>query len=146
MKSLFGFLCLVLLQACCPGGADKEVSLDVSFSGSLELPLFDRIVAENANRNIVLKTLSGGSGTYSDFKLPVNTNADSTRYFFFRPGQIDTVVIRYTRIFNHSNCGLLIDFKNESVSKNTLSASAFVSLGLSGGLPGNFRNSINFSN
>lgn len=130
MKTAYIFLMLVFLQAC-KCGSQKEVSLDVSYSGFEDRPKFDRVVAEGAKRDILLTTKTENMDAYSEFKLPVDSNKDSCRYFFYQAGRVDTVVISYQKILDYGpdDCGFSIDFKEARVKKNTIHGTAYLNLG-----------------
>jgi hypothetical protein len=146
MTKLIIIVSMAVLTACCFKGVKKEVSLDVSMPPVQDGYVFQKVVADGGAKPIELKMMEYDNLSYMVFALPVNSNADSTRYFFFSEGRTDTVVIQYQRVFNEEKCGLTMDFTNEKVSKNTLSNFARLSLGKIGTWPGNFSNQLDFYN
>lgn len=81
---------------------------------------FTRIEAEGGNRLVTLKR---------PFKLPLNCNVDSTRYFFYSGLRKDTLTVIYTREFlfdpkGKSGYKLYLDFVQ--IRKNTLSKGGYI--------------------
>jgi hypothetical protein len=59
--------------------------------------------------------------TISSCSLPVNTSSDSSTYYFFRPGRIDTLVIVYTRVYSivSEDCGYMVVYGNVKSGYNS---------------------------
>lgn len=146
MKNLIIIIAITAFQACCFKGVKREVSLNVFLPSVQDGYVFQKVIADGAIKPIELKTMEYENLSYMVFALPVNSTADSTRYFFFSEGKTDTVVIQYQRVFTEEKCGLSMDFRDEKVRKNTLSNFAQLSLGASGGLPLSFSNKLELYN
>jgi hypothetical protein len=59
--------------------------------------------------------------TIASCSLPVNTSVDSTIFYFFRPGTIDTMVVRYTRVYSllSEECGFKTVYGNVNAGYHT---------------------------
>jgi hypothetical protein len=94
---LFALAC----QSCEICDQREEVNLDVVMSNYKSSLYFTEIKAEGAQKTIALKDTMVEGNKFSKFVLPVNTNADSTRYIFRGNLGTDTLTIRYKRTFKY---------------------------------------------
>jgi hypothetical protein len=151
IKLSIGLFLVSFLGACEFCSFKEEVQLKILYSSNIvDKPIFLEILAEGANKPVVLQRGDSLGDIFSKFSLPVNTNADSTRYIFKRENRTDTLTIRYKREFKMvgNGCGFNVNFDNDEISKNTLEFYADLKLGDYGGLPfsNTDRKEITFSN
>jgi hypothetical protein len=151
IKLSIGLFLVSFLGACEFCSFNEEVQLKTLYSDNIvDKPIFLEIIAEGANKPVVLQRGESLGDIFSKFSLPVNTNADSTRYIFKRENRTDTLTIRYSREFKMegNDCGFNVNFGSNKVTKNTLEFSAYLRLGIiNGGIFSSIRlQEITFSN
>jgi len=136
LSSFISIFCLssfAILSSCQECSTIKEVGLETSFFPKDSFQVFTKIVADGANRDVslVLKP-SENQLDEPSIHLPVNSNKDVSRYYFYSSKGIDTVEITYKREFeyNCNKCGYRLNFENPEVTKNTISRRASIRLGI----------------
>ena len=98
----------------------KEGQLLMSLNAQIDTFQFYKIEAEGANRPILFA---------KPYRLPMNSAADSTRYFFYSGTRRDTLTVSYMRKFAFDPKGkdgykLYLDFVE--IKKNTLSKNGYI--------------------
>lgn len=116
MRSIYTFVIgislIVSLTGCENCGPSSEPLLYLSLSDTVSTAL-DTLYAFNSKGPLPAQpyTNNGLLRTGSQIVLPVNLNADSTRYAFKRLGRLDTVTVYYRRDFflQSRKCGYVIN-------------------------------------
>ena len=89
---------------------------------------FNDVISRTAKPIIIDYVTSPGTDsvflkadTISSCSLPVNTSADSSIYYFFRPGRTDTMVVRYKRTYRmvSKECGFNVVYGNVNAGYST---------------------------
>jgi len=98
----------------------KEGQLLLSLNAQIDTFQFYKIEAEGANRPVPIA---------KPYRLPMNSVADSTRYFFYSGPRRDTLTVSYVRKFSFDPQGrsgykLFLDFVE--IRKNTLSKNGYI--------------------
>lgn len=134
-------LFLLFLSSCTCGSSYKnEPLMEMEFNSykdSVQFPLFTNIVAENASKPLKLENASFKNQPLIRAKLPIDMNADSTRYFFYSANRIDTLSIRYKRIFDYDkHCGytLRLEQTNKETIRSTFKLKIYLDEGEGGGI------------
>jgi hypothetical protein len=98
----------------------KEGQMLVSFKAQIDTFQFNKIEAEGGNRPILLG---------KPYRLPMNSAADSTRYFFYSGPRRDTLTVSYVRKFTfdpHAKAGYKLYLDFVEIRKNTLSKNGYI--------------------
>ena len=103
--SLFG---LVSCEECGPS-AEPLLHLSVAWTTPGKV---DTLYALNSQNPLPAQPYSTtGVTSYNGFELPLNLNADNSRYVFLRNGRRDTLTVYYKRDYGYRNtkCGYVLD-------------------------------------
>ncbi|MFD2570913.1 DUF6452 family protein [Spirosoma soli] len=108
---LLAALSLLSLYSCENCGPSAEPSLILSFQTNTRQKI-DTLYAIGSQKPVPAQPYSTTAlTTGTQLALPLNLNADSTRYVFRIDGQRDTVTVFYERRFAYRNrkCGYVLD-------------------------------------
>lgn len=135
---VFGLLLAVGFLSGCDCASTTEESLYLTWRQGQ--PIFDSIKGMGANRLVNPLTRQKDQTRHYYF-LPVDSQADTTTYIFYRGKRSDTLKVSYTRFFAYSdNCSFTLDLQKVKIEKSTLGQAAF----RSHGVEGDWDNEINF--
>ncbi|WP_414617800.1 hypothetical protein [Dyadobacter sp. 32] len=126
-------LILPLLNGCQECGPQKELTVDVSISGTPNR--LKKITALGVLNDEKLKEQS--DSTLKDYwmlKLPISLNSDQTTYIFEFENRTDTMAIFYVRDFYYEDgCGFVADVKSarglSTFSNLSVSATSYIGKG-----------------
>lgn len=116
MRHLFLLLTLALcsligLVSCEECGISAEPLLNLTVAWTTPGKV-DTLYALNSQNPLPAQPYSTtGVTTYNGFQLPLNMNADNSRYVFLRNGRRDTLTVYYKREYAYRNtkCGYTLD-------------------------------------
>jgi len=111
--------------SCQCGDAKSEVLVRLEFPAD-SLPDFIKIIAVGANRNVSLD-VSDARYIGKKYYIPINSNQDSTWFYFERAGRLDTLLLKYKQTFkyDHDACGFNMNIDDLKPVYNTLSERAY---------------------
>lgn len=129
--SVFVFLISIIwISGCECDEFSEEVALETTFFG-IKQPLFAEIQVKNAIKSVPVQPEIKTADTIYYYKLPLDSNRDTTSYFFRQAEKWDTVQISYARkfAFNDKNeCGYTIEIQNPRILQNTFPFRAFIEI------------------
>ncbi len=106
--SLFALFGLISCEECGPS-AEPLLHLNLSWTTPGKV---DTLYALNSQNPLPAQPyLTTAATTYNGFELPLNMNADNSRYVFLRNGRRDTLTVYYKRDYAYRNtkCGYTLD-------------------------------------
>lgn len=136
LTGIFLLLIAFFFWQCEQCNEEKEVEMEVWFSNFEVPPQWDKIYVVGSEKQVIPGTIISDQGP--SFKLPINTNADSTKYVFQSGATLDTLLISYKRVFDFqsNNCGFTLGFENERVIQSPRSLNTSLILGKTFGIFG----------
>lgn len=129
LTGIFLLLIAVLFWQCEQCNEEKEVEMEVWFSNFEVPPQWDKIYVVGSEKQVIPGTIISDQGP--SFKLPINTNADSTKYVFQSGATLDTLLISYKRVFDFQSntCGFTLAFEEEDVIRSPRDLKSHIYLG-----------------
>jgi hypothetical protein len=133
MKTTLILFALSLLLWSCKdcGDTSSETKIRLEFNGLAEEPVFQKIIAAGANREVSLVKMVTKKEPNPHYYLPIPNTENGATYYFFRPGRTDTLMISYERKmeFKSNECGFTMNLEKFDLVKNTLSTNASITDG-----------------
>lgn len=130
INRIFLLLTPILFWQCERCNEQKEVQLEVWFSGFEVLPQWEKIYVIGSEKQVIPETIVNDQRPL--FYLPVNTHSDTSTYIFQSGTTLDTLLITYSRTFDFQSkkCGFTIGFNDADVLKSPKSLKTSISLGV----------------